>query len=463
VSDVFLNPSGPEEKHRPASVQLRRGRGEVEGLMDPANQSLAEALRITYRIVQFAMIVLAALFVFSGVQRVEEGQSGIPLFLGKPTSAGELSPGAHFSAPFPLGEIVKVDSGRSKLEIMRTYWPAVAAGDEEMEVDRLSPLPQIAPGRDGSLVTADLNLAHAQWKVNYRRSNPREYAQNILPEDEVEIVSGAVESAIVRVVAEIPMDSLLKQTESNEFSAASRVTAIAQERLDRIDSGIEIDNVTLYRVTAPARLRPDFAGVLSAASAASTQQQQAEGGGRSIYNKVAGLATADLVELINKYDAALELGEADRAESLRDAINTVIEGGAVDIEGIRVAPALASGEVTEIISTARTEANALRESAEADLRTFRAKLAQFEANPELMMFRDWVAAYDAFTSKPYVQTEILPLSASWRVVLNADPELAREIYKEINRRKVQESERKHLEEIRKGRFEKDPSAGGVAG
>lgn len=431
--------------------------------MDPANQSLAEALRITYRIVQFAMVVLAALFIFSGVQRVDEGQSGIPLFLGRPTSAGELDPGAHFSAPFPLGEIVKVDSGSSTLEIMRTYWPYVPAGSEESDIENLSALPQIAPGRDGSLVTADLNLAHAQWKVDYRRSNPREYAQNMLPQDEEEIVAGAVQSGIVRVVAEIPMDSLLKQSESNEFSAASRVMALAQERLDRVGSGIRLNNVTLYRVTAPARLRSDFEGVLSAASTASTQQQQAEGEGRAIFNRVAGLATADLVELIDKYEAAVELGEAERADRLLAAINTVFEGGAVEIEDISVAPQLASGEVTQIISTARTEANALRESAEADLRTFRAKVAQFEANPELMMFRDWVSAYNAFTQKAYVQTEILPSSSTWRVVLNADPELAREIYRDMNRRKVEETERRRLEQMQQRRFEQDPNAQTVGG
>lgn len=454
MSDQFLTPHEHEDQPRSASVQLRKGRTEAEGLMDPANQSLADALRITYRVVQFAMVVLAALFLFSGVQRVEEGQSGIPLFLGKPTSAGELDPGAHFSAPFPLGEIVKVESGTTKLGVMRTYWPMVGQGGEEMDVDKLTPLQQIAPGRDGSLVTADLNLAHAQWKVDYRRVKPREYAENILPGDEERIVGGAVRSSIVRVVAETPIDALLKQSESNAFSVASRVMSLAQERLDEIDSGIRLDNVTLYRVTAPSRLRSDFANVLTAASNASTMQQKAQGDGTEVLNRVAGAATPDLVALIDKYEVALELGETAHAEEIRAAINAVFEGRAVEIDGISIGAGLASGEVTEIISNARAQANTLRESAEADLQTFNAKVAQFDANPELMMFRDWVAAYDAFTKKAYVQTQILPAGVSWRVFINADQDLAKEIYRDMQERKVRETERERLEKLQRQQFEK---------
>ncbi len=464
MSDSDLTPSEhPPELHRSASVQLRRGREQADGLMDPANQSLAEALRITYKVVQIAMILLAALFLFSGMQRVDEGQSGIPLLLGKPTAAGQLDPGLHFSAPFPLGEIVKVESGNTKLGIMRSYWPRVAVGSEEMDIDKLSPLPQISPGVDGSLVTADLNLAHAQWKVEYRRTNAREYAQNILPDDEEKIVKGAVESGIVRIVAGVSIDSLLKQTESDEFSVASRVRSIAQERLNKIGSGILIESVTLYRVTAPVRLRSQFESVLSAASAASTQRERAEGAGRATLNKVAGMATPDLVELIQRYETAVELGEVDQADRVLAAINDVFEGRAVEIDGISIPADRASGEVTQIISDARTQAVSLRESAEADLRTFNAKVAQFEANAQLMMFRDWVSAYDTFTSKPFVQTQMLPAGSSWEMVLNADPELAKEIYRDINRRKVEEQQQQRMNELLEKRFEIDPNVSREAG
>jgi hypothetical protein len=40
-------------------------------------------------------------------------------------------------------------------------------------------------------------------------------------------------------------------------------------------------------------------------------------------------------------------------------------------------------------------------------------------------------------------------------VLNADPEIAKEIYRNINLRKTEETQRKRFEEIEKRRFEID--------
>ena len=51
--------------------------------MDPANQSLAEALRLSFRVLQVVILVLVVLFVFSGFQTVDEGQSGVLLRWGK--------------------------------------------------------------------------------------------------------------------------------------------------------------------------------------------------------------------------------------------------------------------------------------------------------------------------------------------------------------------------------------------
>ena len=64
-------------RQRPSSLSLRGAAGtqgeapQSEGL-DPANQSLADALRVTLRIVQVGMLVLAALFAISGSQSVRE-------------------------------------------------------------------------------------------------------------------------------------------------------------------------------------------------------------------------------------------------------------------------------------------------------------------------------------------------------------------------------------------------------
>ena len=51
--------------------------------MDPANQSLADALRLSFRVLQFVILALLALFLVSGFQRVDDGESGVMLRFGR--------------------------------------------------------------------------------------------------------------------------------------------------------------------------------------------------------------------------------------------------------------------------------------------------------------------------------------------------------------------------------------------
>ncbi|MCL4220604.1 MAG: hypothetical protein KJZ65_04465 [Phycisphaerales bacterium] len=443
----------PGDSSRVASMRLRDPGERSEQLMDPANQSLAEALRITYRIVQLAMIALAFLFLFSGVQRVAEGERGIPLFFGEPT-AEQLEPGLHFSAPFPIGEIVKVDATTSKLEIMFEYWPRVAQGRQEDPVDRLPASPQLIPGADGSLITSDLSIAHAQWKVEYRRVSHRTFAENIHPDAEKSIVQAAVQRGIVRVVAETTVDGLLGLADSGEGSITDRIRAIAQEMLtDDLNSGIVIDKVTLYRKTAPVRLIDQFASVQTAAAAAGKGREEAEDARDTTLNGVAGNAHRELIKLIQYYESAIELEQAERAEEILTAINNVIEGRAAEFEDVIVYAGQASGEVTEIISQARSQATALRESAEADLRIYRAKLAQFRANPRLMMQVDWVSAYRDLTSRQFVQTMLLPEGVPPQLLINADPDIMEEIYSWNKQRQMEKRVEQRTREIQQKRFE----------
>lgn len=441
------------DPQRSASMRLRDPGQRAEHLMDPANQSLADALRITYRIVQLAMVVLAFLFIFSGVQRIGEGERGIPLLFGRPT-ASQLDPGLHLSAPFPIGEIVKVDATSSRLDINRTYWPGVRAGQEDQAIDLLPSSMQLTPGRDGSLVTGDLGIAHAQWRVEYRRTDQRTFAENIFPEAEKAIVTGAVQRAIVRVVAETPIDSLLKPGDSAEGSIAQRVREISQRLLsDELNSGIVIDKVSLYRKTAPVRLIPDFSRVQSALNQAKNEQEKAGGDKQAQLNAVAGQAAQPLIDLIQRYESAIELGQSERAEQILTAITDVFEGREVHFEDVVVPQGLASGEVTEIISQARSTATELRESAEADLRIFNAKLAQFEANPTLMMQRDWVSAYRELTGKNFVQTMLLPNGLPGQIIINSDPDIMRELYRTAKQREAEENQANRIREIERQRFE----------
>ena len=121
----------------------------AETPVDAGSQALAEALRSSFVIIRFVMILLVVVFFASGFFTVGPDQRAIILHLGKPVGEGEkalLGPGKlHWSWPYPIDEVVKVNiTGIQTIE-SSTGWYA------ETPEQRLSGVePVVAPGKVGS-------------------------------------------------------------------------------------------------------------------------------------------------------------------------------------------------------------------------------------------------------------------------------------------------------------------------
>jgi modulator of FtsH protease HflK len=416
---------------RSASIRFSRER-KVGGAanqerMDAANQSLADALRITYGFLQVGMVVLLILFVFSGFQKINEGERGISIFLGKP-SRTQLEPGAHLTWPYPIGELIRVGGGAVEVPLARDFMPNspnARSGDEailEMPIDQFSGQGRLNPVRDNSLITADLNIAHTQWTVNYHRSNHLRFVEHILPEQERMVIVIAARRGVVQTMAETTIDDLLKKSAE---SIAAKVRVIAQQTLDDLESGITIDRVVLVRKTPPLFLLDRFASVQSAAQNAGKAREDALLKRDQSLNTVAGRAAPVLISMIEAYERDIELGEIDKASAMLEQIDTVLAGGEVNYQGQETL-ALVSGEISEILNEARAKSSSRVSQAIADLELFKAKQAQFEANPSLMIARDWSLAMNEFLNKDFVSTMYLPEGVDAELLVNHDPDIERE-------------------------------------
>lgn len=464
--------SGPIDSGRSASVRLRESDGgQSAALMDPANQSLADALKITFTLLQVAMVVLAGLFVFSGFQTVREGERGISVLFGKAV-ASDLEPGFHFAAPYPLGELVKVETGNVAPRLDREFWPDVPEGQEGASLEFLPTRSKLNPERDGSLITADLNIAHTQWQAVYRRVDPVKYIRNIYTQDERAIVRSALERGVVRTIATISVDELLKPQEGGTRAIAERAREIAQQTLDAIESGITIEQFELSRRTPPGSLQRKFRAVLDARSQAQTAITEARARRDRLLNEAAGEAAEPLLWLIARYELAIEGGTPAEAESVLLRIDEVLEGsevvaadaGASDLEDpsmrsviARSTGKIASGEVVEIIQEAMVDRHTIVQDARGDLEHYNAKLAQFRANPSLMVRRDWGNAWTAFQSRDFVQTMWLPVGAMAEIRLNEDPDIIKELDKAQKSRESRQALQERQQNRRDNRFKVDRS------
>jgi regulator of protease activity HflC (stomatin/prohibitin superfamily) len=414
--------------------------------MDAANQSLADALRITYAFLQFGMVILVVLFFFSGVQRINEGERGIKVFLGKPTQTN-IEPGAHITAPYPIGEMIRVGEGAVEIPLGSDFMPTRPGATSEQQlinasIDEFNSNGRLNPASDSMILTADQNIAHAQFRVNYHRSNHRDFVENVLPQNENEMVRLVVRRAVVHTMAETTIDDLLKtSTEAVE----SRIREAAQGSLDDVDAGITIDRVVLVRKSPPMYLLDRFASVQSAAQAAGEEREKALLDRERMLNDVAGRGSGVLIEMINEYERLVELGENEASEELLAKIDTVMLGGEVEWNG-EPTFALVSGEVSEILQNAQAQASSRVSRAIADLEQFYAKQSQYEANPMLMIARDWASAMGEFLNKDFVSTMYLPEGRAAELLINPDQDWEEERVRLERREKAREQqEQRRLE------------------
>lgn len=388
--------------------------------MDAANQSLADALKITYFFLQIGMVVLVLLFALSGIQRVNEGERGISVRMGK-TTRTNIEPGAVFTWPYPIGELIRVGAGAVEVPMARDFMPTrpgAMSDDELLNADfgGFNSSGRLNPGADSMIITADQNIAHAQFRVNYHREDHREYVQNIRPQDEEWVVRLNVRRAIVHTMAETTIDDLLK---ASAETIGEQIREKAQRSLDDLQSGIEIDRVVLVRKTPPLYLSDRFASVQSAAQRAGEEREKALQDRVRLLNDVAGRASDVLIDMINEYERLTELGNTDEAEALLVKIDAVLLGQQVEWNGEDTL-ALVSGEVSEILKNAQAQASSRVSRAIADLEQFQAKQLQFEANPALMIARDWASAMEEFLNKEFVLTMYLPEGRDAEIIINPD-------------------------------------------
>lgn len=388
--------------------------------MDAANQSLADALKITYFFLQIGMIVLVLLFALSGIQRVNEGERGISVRMGK-TTRSNIESGAVFTWPYPIGELIRVGAGAVEIPMARDFMPTRpgAMSDDELlnaDFNGFNSSGRLNPGADSMILTADQNIAHAQFRVNYHREDHREYVQNIRPQDEEWVVRLNVRRAIVHTMAETTIDDLLK---ASAETIGEQIREKAQRSLDGLESGITIDRVVLVRKTPPLYLSDRFASVQSAAQNAGKEREDALLQREQMLNEVAGRASGVLIDMINEYERLTELGDTPQAETLLSKIDAVMMGEQTEWNGEDTL-SLVSGEVSEILKNAQAQASSRVSRAIADLEQFRAKQSQFEANPTLMIARDWSSAMAEFLNKDFVLTMYLPEGRDAELIINPD-------------------------------------------
>jgi membrane protease subunit HflK len=463
-------PGAPGQR-RQTSMSLRAGGGvtaDEASLMDPANQSLSEAIGITFGFLQIAMLVLLVLYAFSGAQYVKEGEKGISLLFGE-VRHGDIDPGFRLSAPYPLGELLRVQTGLVEVVIDDVFWVDMPAGTPaDTPPEKLTATGTIKPmEKSGSLLTADGSIAHAKVKVQYRRTDATRYAHTVLPGHEQKLVREAAQRGVVHAIAQTTIADLLAPPDGRP-AAAERAQALAQEFLTRLETGITIDALTIERPMAPLLIRSEFASIQTEQAKGNQFIQQAQGEAERELNATAGTAATYIAREIDAYERA---SEKDRAPILV-RIDDLLEGrkvickdkvkgnnGVVQLVDVEVENQT-SGAAAGLLVDARTYRSELVALRKGDRDTFKTKLDTFKKNPTLMINNEWRDAFGKFLANETTQVMLMPPGTSQlQLFLNPDPDVMKEIDKALKTIQMKKNEAERNKEFEKSKF--DTKTGGI--
>ncbi|WP_428387500.1 SPFH domain-containing protein [Mucisphaera sp.] len=394
---------------------------------DAAQQSLADALRVSFRLLSFIMVILVAFYAFSGTFQVQEQQKAVRLFFGK--IAGEpgqqvYGPGWHLGWPYPIEDKIMIPTAPRTISINEPFWFEVTEANQGRTLDDMAAgAGPLNPERDGALITGDANIVHAQFEIGYRigdgPNDPIHYVTNVGDTDKAdELVRSAVESAIIQAVAEINADDAVRGRINQ-----NRARRIAQDTLAELETGIEITTLAASRTTMPLSVLAAYREVNDAESERANLINQARQEATQILRDTAGPGADGLFDLIQAYEFAQTAGDTDEVDLLQDQLDTALTNQMLPDEfgGLPIV-----GEVRSIINTAATFRTQEVEAIRSEVRRFESILAEHRTNPTIVENRIREAARrDILSGESNEAFYLAP--GQIRIQVNRDPDVQRRI------------------------------------
>jgi len=415
---------------------------DLDGQLDPAQQSLAEALKVSFGILKVAMFGLLVAYLLSGTFSVGSNEVAVRLrfgdYVGDP---GErvLERGTYLAAPFPIEQVIKVDTRPVTIDLDKEFWYELTAGQgtsrDELRAGRKGPL---NPVKDGSLLTGDFNIAHARWSLTYRVADPVAYITNVgRPALGEEIVRCAIQQGIVQAIAQLSAEDLLKGVVNREIAVG-----IAQRRLDDMQTGLQLDQLNLDQVTAPMSVVASFDNVTTAEADRSQRIVESQQARTRILAETAGEAAEPLLELVVAYEQASEAGTPEETAAAEAEIDRAFASLHVDNRPI-------GGEAARIINAANTYRTQVVERVRSERETFERLLPQYEQNPRIILSRLWEDARETILTGD-VET-FYTVAGQLQLQLNRDPEIQKMKQQEqIRNLKVEQRDRERDRKLRGG-------------
>lgn len=293
------------------------------------------------------------------------------------------------------------------------------------------------------------------------------YVNNVA--DAEKLIEAAVCSAAVSAAAKRTAE-FIYLSEREAFQ--KEVAELAQDRLDDINSGIEIQSVLLGRRTVPLAAIGAFDDVKQAKEDWESMVNEAKTEAATILNGAAGNAWAVLTGDPEKAAKAGQIEKADRpelfggylrarragdeketlaqrekisrfglldlyADAREDNQQQLADEVLAEIDEVLTGNRI-GGAAAGTISQARAYRSSVQQKVAGDVAEFKRLVGQFKASPELMMQRLWVDVKTEILNSPTVEKHYLTPTQKVVIRVSRDPEARRKALREALKARQQQ-------------------------
>ncbi|MCX5662811.1 MAG: SPFH domain-containing protein [Planctomycetota bacterium] len=356
---------------------------EPDEQFDPAQQSLADALKVSFMVLKLFMAVMAVAYVFSNVFSVSSQEVAVRLRFGRIVGEGEAAVirtgGLHFAMPYPFEQVLRVPVNPQQIDLRNEFWWETPPGmDPDTAPAKMGPL---TPEKDGANITGDKNVVHTQWSVHFKIDKPVDYFTHVNdPNLARELISSATQEAIVFALAQLEADQVIRAQVSTD-ATVQRI----QRVLDDMSTGLKIDRLQLRQQAMPGPVKEAYKAVLTAESEKAQNIEAAQQEHDKIMGETAGEAHKPLWSLIREYERAFTKADAPDADAAavkaRDAQLKRLDEVFRDLKlpeshgGIAV-----SGKVAEQINEAQNYRSSIVATLQAEANTFESLYGVYNGN-----------------------------------------------------------------------------------
>ncbi len=256
--------------------------------------------------IAFLGLAVVALWLASGIYRVQPDEQGVVLRFGAVNRTS--FPGLNYHLPWPFERVLRPAVTRiNRTEIGYRS----GAGSEAIESGR------DRTGRDvlaeSLMLTGDENIIDIDVAVFWRIRDAQSYLFNTRRPDD--IVRAVAESSLREVIGRTPIQPALTQLRAQ---IETDVLHQSQEILDRYGAGVEVTQVQLQKVDPPAAVIESFRDVQRANTDAERMRNEAQSYSNDIVPRARGDAARVIAEAqgARQTSIAQATGQSQRFDSV---------------------------------------------------------------------------------------------------------------------------------------------------